>query len=192
MANNTVLLDHSGDFSHDTIDSLLKKVKKDLKEHNVENVVTKKVYYILVEMIENIQKHSKFEKKVADPKWANRVKLELIEINDEKGFVIGTSNIIKNKDMVVLKTKLDEYNNQNLKNQKKLHKTIIDESTDISDRGGAGLGLLDITIRSQSKLHYNFTPIDKDYSYYDLQVKFMTKLDTKKGFFDKLKSKLKH
>lgn len=192
MANNTVLLNHSGDFSHDTIDLLLKQVKKDLKEHNVENIVTKKVYYILVEMIENIQKHGGLEKKVADSKWVNKVHLELIVIDEEKGFIIGTSNIIKNKDMVMLKKKLDEYNDYNLKNLKKMHKSIIDESTEISEKGGAGLGLLDITIRSQSKLHYTFTPIDKDYSYYDLQVKFMTKLQSKKGFFDKLKSKLKH
>jgi hypothetical protein len=40
----------------------------------------------------------------------------------------------------------------------------------ITERGGAGLGLLDIARKTNKSLHYNFIPINKFYSYFILKV----------------------
>ena len=45
----------------------------------------------------------------------------------------------------------------------------------LSEKGGGGLGLIDIAKKSRNKLGYSFKEIDKDYSFFTLIVKILKK-----------------
>ena len=39
------------------------------------------------------------------------------------------------------------------------------------DQRGAGLGLIDMKLKSKHNLEYNFTPVNEEYSFFTVQVK---------------------
>jgi hypothetical protein len=44
---------------------------------------------------------------------------------------------------------------------------------ELSEKGGGGLGLIDIAKKSRNKLQYSFREIDEDYSFFTLTVKIL-------------------
>jgi len=42
---------------------------------------------------------------------------------------------------------------------------------EMSDKGGGGLGMIDIARKTGEKLNYNFMPVDDSYSFFSLNIK---------------------
>lgn len=53
---------------------------------------------------------------------------------------------------------------------KELYKLII-KTADISQKGGAGFGLVDIARKSGTKLEYDFEKVNDFYSFYSLLIR---------------------
>ena len=51
---------------------------------------------------------------------------------------------------------------------KQLYKEII-KGTEISDKGGAGLGFVDMARKSGNGLEYSFEKLDSEYSFFSLK-----------------------
>ena len=54
-----------------------------------------------------------------------------------------------------------------------MYKKQLREGT-LSEKQGAGLGLIDIARKSTSKLHYQFIPLDEGHSFFILKVEIET------------------
>ena len=54
-------------------------------------------------------------------------------------------------------------------NLRKLHKEILNNNT-FSEKGGGGLGFLDISRKSGSKLKFDFRPFDENFTYFDFET----------------------
>ena len=60
---------------------------------------------------------------------------------------------------------------QNQKEQlKEYYKEVLSEGG-FSDKGGGGLGMIDIARKSGQKLNYHFTEIDETFSFFNLNIK---------------------
>ena len=75
--------------------------------------------------------------------------------------------------MIYLK-KIDYINSLDKDELKKFYKETLNNGT-MSEKGGGGLGLIDIARRSGQKLQYKIREIDKDYSFFTLTVKISKK-----------------
>jgi len=88
---------------------------------------------------------------------------------DDKQYSIMTGNPILLADVAQLTKNLEELNNLDKEGLKEMYKNII-KNTQISEKGGAGLGFVDMARKSGEKLDFQFPQMDSDYAFFCLKV----------------------
>lgn len=163
---NSILLSHFGHLAYDTIGDLLRMLDYKMKEMIIDEIIRKKIYAIIVECLENIDRHKNLYPDNLDKKFDTKFTLEL----KNNAFFVVTGNVIKNEIVKTLKNQLDMVNSLDEKGLKKLYrKTLL--TGQISEKGGAGVGIIDMAKISRNKIKYNFESINNELSYYQIQLK---------------------
>jgi len=163
VSNHQSIIDYSGNLSYEEIGVLLNRMTLKLSDLGLKLPVKKKVYSIMVEMLENIYKHK-------GPEYSDQhtSKFELKRDSDE--FVIQSSNLVEKTKSIPLKEKLDLVNGLDEVGLKELYKsTILNDQ--ISEKGGAGLGIINIAKISCQEIDYNFKDISNEFTYFTVNVK---------------------
>jgi hypothetical protein len=165
MAENNVYLIWSGHFSTEVGKEVLSFTETKLTEEDVDSVLRRRVFSILVETLENVAKYSpgiETEEKYGMP-------VAMIRL-DGRIYLLTTGNLIPNDKIASLKEKLDEINKYDKAGLKELFKrALMDQSIDSESTGN--LGLIDMARKSGNKLAYQFDKVNDQYSYYMLTVK---------------------
>jgi hypothetical protein len=165
MADNNVYLIWSGHLSPDVGKEVLAFTETKLEEEDLESNLKRRVFSVLVEILENVAKYSPGEE--AEEKHGMPVAMIRL-VGDE--YVLTTGNLILNSDVEILKEKLDIINYYDNIGLKELFKKSISGQT-ISTESTGNMGLIDMARKSGSKLVYQFEKISNLYSYYTLTVK---------------------
>ena len=166
MSELEEILGYRGEIEFETIDPLLERLKKLSAYQKIKRPTRKKVYSIFIECLENIIKHT-----IIDAVHVNdRTLIPFINlgIQDDK-YIISTGNAIPNKNISELKKRLEQINQLDKAGLKKSFAKIINSEFP-SDLEGAGLGLITIALKSETKIIYKFTPINDQYSYFEMQI----------------------
>jgi len=95
---------------------------------------------------------------------------------DDSNYNIITGNYILSKNIDSLTARMDKVNSMSVDELKVLYKEILNNDQ-YSDKGGGGLGLVDMARKTGQKLGYNFKKIDDEYSFFSLDIKVKHKLD---------------
>ena len=163
MSDQQILLAYLGDVTPDIINAILKGVKNDNTSFKEEELLTKKrVYNIIVESLENIKRHSEVEEKEHHPSLFLLGKQEL-------HYFVVTGNYIYNDQIPALQKMIDYVNKLEKDDIKSVYRSILADGT-ISVKGGAGLGIIDMAIKSGNKLEYVFQPVEENISFYILKT----------------------
>lgn len=157
------LITHFGPLSYEEIGFLLNKMAALLDKRGMHITVRKKVYAAMVESLENIYKHQDIIQ--GDNEHLPKFSL-LIESKNISMFV---SNSILNHKVSLLKGKLDKVNSLDKNGLKDLYKNTI-LSGNVSPKGGAGLGIINIAKVSENKINFSFVSLNEKYSYFTLNV----------------------
>jgi hypothetical protein len=125
----------------------------------------RKMYNILIEMFQNISKHGH------EYQLSEEGKSGLFYISEEEnGYCLATGNYIKNVDIKSLRGRLNYVNNLDAEGLEDFYeKRLFD--FDINSETRAGLGLIDLRIKSGEKLDFDFIKVDNANSFYTLRVK---------------------
>jgi hypothetical protein len=170
MADNNVYLIWSGHLSPDVGKEVLSFTETKLTEDDIETNMKKRVFSVLVEILENLAKYSPGE--AAEEKFGMPVAmLRLVE--DE--YILTTGNLILNTNVDLLREKLDLINVYDRVGLKELFRNSISGQTIQTDSTG-NMGLIDMARKSGSKLAYQFEKISDIYSYYTLTIKVEDKI----------------
>ena len=165
LRENSVKLIYEGEISHDIIKAFTALTENDLKAKKEANPTQKKVFNIMVECLQNISKHAD----CIDKNYSKNGRGILLVSETEKDYNITTGNVIKTKDVDSIRTNIDEVNNLSKEDLRELFKKKL-SSGRISEKGGAGLGFIDIRRKSNNKLEYNFVEIDDNNVFYILNT----------------------
>lgn len=159
---------YRGYFNHNITKKILVLADKSIAKVTGETQATlqKRIYYIMVEGLQNITHHQ--DEIANDRNFEKYPGIFAIQKSGDKYF-ITTGNIIANDKVDDLRTRLDTINSLGKEELKKYHREILTGGT-ISDKGGAGLGLIEMSRKSGSKLHYKFEWLDDEYTYFYLQT----------------------
>lgn len=166
MTSGGILLKYQGAITTDVIDPLLSVVRHRLEciEPNIN--LQKKVYTILMECAQNIYLHAGHAGEGSAETSDGSISLE----SNGDGYTIISANLISNDKCPLLTEILEGINRQdsaegirNLYNQVMINKKF-------SNKGGGGLGLIDVARRTSGKLKYTIELIDNDYSFFTLYV----------------------
>lgn len=163
VAQKENILAHFGPLSYEEIGFLLNRMSAYVDKQGLSITVKKKVYSAMVESLENIYKHQDIIS--SNTEHQPRFTLFL----DEKQFSIFASNSLLSPKKPALKEKLDRVNSLNKEGLKELYMLTI-LSGDVSPKGGAGLGIINIAKVSENKIKYTFETINSEYSYFTINV----------------------
>jgi hypothetical protein len=165
MAEHNVYLVWSGHITPDVGKEVLSFTETQLSENDVESNQRRRVFSILVEIIENVAKYSPgFE-----PEEKYGMPIAIIRL-EYKIYHLTTGNLILNDQVDTLKKKIDTINQFDKAGLKELFRKSLSDQTLSGDSTG-NMGLIDMARKSGSKLTYNFERINDQYSYYTLTVK---------------------
>ncbi len=165
MAKNNMYLIWSGHLSPDVGKEVIAFTEKKLSEEDIEQTLRKRVFAILVEMIENVAKYSpgrEDEEKYGMPVAILRYK--------HGRYYLSTGNLIQNSKIDILKGKMDVINDLDNGDLKEHFRKSLSGQTDEVESTG-NMGLIDMAWKSGNKLHYQLHQINNIYSYFTITTR---------------------
>lgn len=132
--------------------------------------IRKKIYNVLVECLQNLYHHSATVPIVAGNDFCGKAGICLLTKQNEQYHVV-TGNYVIPRQQAFLTKHLDKINSLDKEGQKQMYKEILDNQT-FSEKGGGGLGMVDIARKSGSRLNYEFINHDKDHYFFTLDIIF--------------------
>ncbi len=125
--------------------------------------IRKRISYIMIECLQNITRHQ--DQSETDTNKDSG--LFVLQRTKFKVFVTN-GNVIRTEKIAKLEKHIQTITHLNADELKEYYQKVLAEG-DISDKGGAGLGLISMARRTGRHLLYRFVKIDETYSYYYLQ-----------------------
>jgi len=163
MMNNGISLVYLGEFNHEITKMFTSMAEDEMERKNEERSTKKKVYHVMVETLQNMNKHSDG---ISEDQIGKG--LFIIGRKDDTYYVL-TSNRILNTRIPMLQNMIERINEATIPELKQMYMKQIKEGK-LSDKGGAGLGLIDIARKTGEKYQYQFLPIDEKYCFFILKV----------------------
>ena len=165
MMSQKLILVYQGDFTQETTKSILAMADRNVDSTGEEWSIKRKVFNVMVESLQNIVKHSD---ELVDGGIRSHAAIFLIG-REATRYTIMSGNPIRKSNIPPLKEKLELINGLDKDGLKDLYKEII-KNTTISDKGGAGLGFVDMARKSGEKLEFVFPEMSSDYAFFCLKV----------------------
>jgi hypothetical protein len=166
MLENNIILVYEGEFTQEITKSVLAMTERNMDSLGEESSIKRKVFNVMVECLQNIVKHS--EEYTAGQQLVNTA-IFMIGKKDD-AYVITSGNPVKNINVDSLREKLDQINSLDKEGLKAYYKEIIRSGSGLTDKGGAGLGFVDMARKSGRKLEYEFNSLDNEYSFFTLKT----------------------
>lgn len=169
MDRDNILLSFKGDITAELLTSILQIIESKMDNMQEEPKLKKKVYIVLVELLQNLYHHMDDPSREAgNANDASRTAIFMIG-KEQNHYNVITGNYIKNDKVTGLKKKLDDINSLPPEELKEHYKKILNNGQ-MSDKGGGGLGMIDIARRTGKPLFYQFAPISDAYSFFTLNI----------------------
>ena len=165
MTQENIIYVFHGDFNYGVVNTLLTDIKRELHKSTSDIRTSKKTYKVLVECLENVHKHSVVKDNASHEKNEG---IFILQKKDD-AFVVAIGNSILNQDVEQLKSHLDEINNLDQSGLKQKYRDTL-LTTEVSDKGGAGMGMIDIALKSGSILDYSFNQYTDLKQFFSLKV----------------------
>ena len=161
VKRHKIYMVHKGNFSQKTIFPIIEMAEKNLDKY-LDLSSKKRSCHVLVELLQNISKHGYSEHGNTDG---------IFMLSGEKGyFYIQAGNYVENAHIEKLTLLLDFINNNERDDIIEYYKGILRYGKP-TEKGGAGVGLIDILRNSHGSLQYRFFPINNIVSFYCIQVR---------------------
>ncbi len=166
MTENDVMISFKGELTSELLTSILLSIESKLDFIEEVPKVRRKVFSVLVECLQNLYHHTD-ENENGHSEERNAI---FMVSNHEGYYYIYTGNHILTEHVPDLKSKIDKVNQLDKNELKSYYKEILSNGQ-MSEKGGGGLGMIDIARKSGQKLEYNFLSLDKTNSFFTLKVK---------------------
>ena len=162
MKAHEITLVYEGEITHQITKAFTSLTESNMAKEDEPGTVKRKVFHVMVECLQNISKH-------ADDFTANDYLFSgrgifLVSKGDDE-YSVTTGNAVDNDRIESLTEMLDTINKLDKEELKTLYKKQMKEGR-LSDKGGAGLGFIDIKRKTGKELEYHFLPISDDTSFF--------------------------
>ena len=171
MEHNDIMLSFKGDVTSEMLTSMLQIMETKLDNLGEPSKMKRKVYNVLVECLQNLYHHRDEMKRTGIDEESAAI--FMIGRNDN-GYNIVTGNYILSDRVERLKSRIDHVNSLDRDGLKTLYKEVLNND-ERSDKGGGGLGIIDIARKSGQNLVYDFMEVDKKYSFFSLYINIVQK-----------------
>lgn len=167
MIHNGFSMVYLGEFSSEITGMFTAMTESNMAKQSEEKSLKKRVFHVMVEVLQNLNKHS--DELQGDAAGNG---LFIVGKKDDIYYII-TSNKVSRERKISLEQAIIQVNNASHEELKQMYLKQIKEGK-LSSKGGAGLGLIDIA-RKTGKLNYQFIDMDESYFFFILQVEISSK-----------------
>jgi len=164
--SGTHIIYYKGKILEDTSTDLLSQLEKRVTELGFKRSYAKKIFHIFIESIQNLYHHSYPRSVNGYPKKYGIILIKILH----NEIIFRTANIVTEDTKRFIKKRIDQLNVLTHEQLIKLYKIILRE-TSLSEKGGGGLGLIDIIKRTGHKINYSFKHIDDNLFFYIFEAK---------------------
>jgi len=173
MLANKFTLVYEGEITHQITKAFTSLTENKMDSYSEDASMKRKVFHVMVECLQNLSKHAE-DYKVLNGKGYSGEGIFIIgrtgDCNED--YHILTGNIIQTAKVPEMEAFLKRINQLDKNGLKELFKKQMREGS-LTEKGGAGLGLIDIARKTGSKLEYSFIRIDETNSFYTLRTKII-------------------
>ena len=168
MNEKNIIMSFMGELTHQVTTSLLKNLKESMTQANVDLVTQKRLYGIIVECLDNISKHwvaldiQKVMGRSSPP-------IFMLSKNNSSYYIV-TGNHVSNDQVDALVNKINMVNSLDKKGLQEFYRETLAKEAPM-DRDNAGLGIIDIALKSGNKLEFEFRPVTPTVSFYVVQAR---------------------
>lgn len=163
-----VVLEYIGSITADVISEALNEIEESLNLKNERFKIRKRVYNVFVECLQNLYHHVDLPPKSAPVEQKENFGIIILS-KDETFYRISTGNFVKKEKISYIKDRIDQVNSLTDEEVRMLYRDIL-SNEEFSEKGGGGLGMLDIVRKTGNKLEYFFDEFDKEYIFFSLDV----------------------
>ncbi len=165
LQSKNILLSYKGSVDHVLLDCLLKITEDKLSGLESKRSLKKKVYTIVVEVLQNIYHH--FDPGALQESFDS---ISFVIGKGQDGYSIIAGNYANKEVVGDLTNKIDEINTLSADQIKARYREQLD-CEGFTDKGGAGLGILYIARKSGEKIEYEISQDGQDVSFFSLKIK---------------------
>jgi hypothetical protein len=163
----TSVIHYKGRITFERIGMLLNDLKTRKESYRIQPVVYKKLLTLMIEVLENIFKYSDhFEEFTRDqPEYLPEFELKI----DKDDFLLIARNPVRRSDTDRIRSRIHTINNSTEEHLKKIYRETITNGV-FTEKGGAGLGFIEMAKIASRELDFNFSPASGDYLIYELII----------------------
>jgi hypothetical protein len=162
MKAHEITLVYEGEITHQITKAFTSLTESNMAREEEAGSVQRKVFHVMVECLQNISKHAD-EFTSNDYLFSGRGIFLVSKADTE--YSVTTGNAVDNNRIDELKAMLENINQLDKDGLNQLYKKQMKEGR-LSDKGGAGLGFIDIARKTGKPLQYHFLPISDDSSFF--------------------------
>lgn len=166
LSNDNQCVLYGGFFSDDITDRVIQLNEYNIDRQDEEKKIKKRVTFLLAECFQNVIRHG--ENSVLNNEF-DPSRGFFMSRNTAGLYVVVSGNLIENEFVEKLKEQLEEVNRLEPDELKDLYRKVITEG-EMSSKGGAGLGLIDMARKSGQKLTYQFNNYNEKYALFYNQI----------------------
>jgi hypothetical protein len=157
-----LLVSYSGTLGPEVTDSLLVLTERAAEAAGSNRKQTRRVGHVLIEALQNVGRHGWVDSNGDTPFF---MAMELTPL----GFQIQTGNVVDFDSASELRERLAAVNGMN---RDELRKAYVETLCDgeLTERGGAGLGLISMAKRAEGPLNYQFADFEGELFLFTLSV----------------------
>jgi hypothetical protein len=168
QSSGDIVLKYKGNIDSDVINHVLDTVEGKMVEVNEQSKLRKKVYNVLVESLQNLYHHGDPVPPDFEDQAVERYGLLIVK-KIEFGYKIITGNFVNAEHIEKLEEKIKRINRSSQEEIKELYKFILNHQK-ISQKGGGGLGLVDIARKTGNQLDYSFKEYNDNHSFFYMNI----------------------
>ncbi|MCR9172235.1 MAG: SiaB family protein kinase [bacterium] len=168
MEDEHIILSFKGAFTEDLLTSILHIVEGKMEALDIDTKKKKRVFNVLVESFQNLYHHIE-EMAPEEGEYERNRSAMIIVKYEEKRFTIITGNFVNSNRIPELRQKLETVNALNDEALRELYRSKL-ENGGRTEKGTAGLGLIDIARKSKNKLDYEIINVTEATGFFCLSV----------------------
>ena len=149
-----IIMAHFGEFSQDLLNSLITNVEEQMLESGDKKSTINRMFSILVEGLQNIRIHAERDSN------GNQVSF-LIVLQQATNYRITFGNLVSASVADKLTKRIDQLNSLSHEEIKTMYMDTLSNGT-MSAKGGAGLGFITISLKTNAPIEYQKEPVSAD------------------------------
>lgn len=165
LKSNQLLFLHKGSITKELIELVVESLEQSVTNLEKDRKVRRKITNVFIEVFQNIGYHG-----IKDPEFSSSDMIIVISL--PKSYKIGSTNLIRKDQKEFIRTKIDEINAMSPEELREQYKHAL-SNNEMSDKGTAGLGFIDIARKSGQQLYCEFEDVNDKYVYFYFETRVL-------------------